>query len=76
MKAIATCTLALSLAATLAAAAPKVVDYSGKWTLDKSASKSLPHMYDKVSAHSIDVEQINAKKVAVPRLTLPHTDEV
>jgi hypothetical protein len=61
MKAIATCALALSLATTLTAAAPKVVDYSGRWTLDKSASKSLPHMYDKVSAHNIDVAQTATK---------------
>ncbi|MEA2572650.1 MAG: hypothetical protein QOI24_4651 [Acidobacteriota bacterium] len=61
MKAIATCALALFLAITLTAAAPKVVDYSGKWTLDKPASKSLPHMFDKVSAHRIDVAQTSTR---------------
>jgi hypothetical protein len=59
-KEIASLALALSVAATLAAA-PKAADYSGKWTLDKAASKSLPHMYDKVSSHRIDVAQAPGK---------------
>jgi hypothetical protein len=55
-KAIASFALALSIAVTLTAA-PKAVDYSGKWTLDRAASGNLPRMYDKVSAHKIDVTQ-------------------
>ena len=59
-KVIASVVLALSVAFTLTAA-PRTADYSGKWTLDKSASKGLPHMYDKVSSHSIDVAQTATK---------------
>jgi hypothetical protein len=55
-KALASLVLAFSVAVTVTAA-PKTVDYSGKWTLDRAASKSLPRMYDKVSAHKIDVAQ-------------------
>ena len=59
-KEIASLALALSVAVTLAAA-PKTPDYSGRWTLDKAASKSLPHMYDKVSSHTIAVAQTPGK---------------
>jgi hypothetical protein len=59
-KALASVALAFSVAVTLTAAT-KTVDYSGKWTLDRAASKSLPHMYDKVSAHKIDVAQTATK---------------
>lgn len=56
MKAIARLFFALTTVATLAAA-PAPVDYSGKWTLDRAASKDLPRMYENVSAHKIAVSQ-------------------
>jgi hypothetical protein len=60
MKALTGIALALSVAVTLAAA-PKTPDYSGKWTLDRAASKNLPPMFEKVSSHKIDVSQTAAK---------------
>jgi len=60
MKALTGFALALSVAVTLTAA-PKTPDYSGKWTLDRAASKNLPPMFEKVTSHRIDVSQTKDK---------------
>lgn len=60
MKAIASFALALSVAVSLAAAS-KTPDYSGKWVLDRAASKNLPPMFERISSHKIDVSQTPQK---------------
>ena len=48
--------LALSLA-PLAPSAPKPVNYSGSWTLDKARSKGLPPFYDQVRSQRLEIAQ-------------------
>ena len=53
-------TLALALAlslAPLAPSAPKPVNYSGSWTLDKARSKGLPSFYDRVRSQRLEIAQ-------------------
>jgi hypothetical protein len=63
MKALASTLLVLSFAVSLSAA-QKPVDYSGKWTLDRTASKNLPRMFENISQQKISVTQ-TAEKFSV-----------
>lgn len=48
---------AFSLVSLGAAVAPKPVNYSGSWSLDKAQSKGLPQFYDRVRSHDLRITQ-------------------
>ena len=53
-------TLALAAAfsiGVLAPVAPKPVNYSGSWTLDKARSSGLPSYYQQVRSHRLEIDQ-------------------